>query len=137
MAAELKIGDLIILGNKTPLFITNRFPMKRFECKEENHNKFWEVWQDGKMSVSRWGVLGTKGQFTEKLWKDSHEAKHEIDKLVREKLKKGYKQINPNEESFFYVFNAPVKNDAGLLSSFDIEPYLKRHNGIIQRKKVV
>jgi len=131
----LKIGDLIILENKIPMFVTCRFPLKRFEFKEGTSNKFWEIWIDGKETTTRWGKIGTEGQSQSKSWKDSRESTTERDKIVKEKLAKGYKEINGGE-NFIYVFNNPAKpGGESWLSSFDVEAFIKKNRVIIQQKK--
>ncbi len=66
-------------------------PEKRmFECVEDGSAKFWEVWLDGSTLHTRWGKLGTDGRLTPKTFPNTEKAQNEYDKLVAEKVKKGY-----------------------------------------------
>jgi uncharacterized protein (TIGR02996 family) len=61
-----------------------------FELVEGTSSKFWEVRLDGESVITRHGKLGTAGQTTEKQLGGKLEAFKEHDKLVAEKVKKGY-----------------------------------------------
>jgi len=65
--------------------------MRRFESIEDGASKFWEVAVKGTNLWVRWGKLGTTGQ--EKLKDLGAAAQREADKLVAEKLKKGYIEV--------------------------------------------
>ena len=67
--------------------------MPRYEFSEGSSNKFWEIKLDGASFTTTYGKIGTPGQTTLKQWKDAAQAKHEYDKLVAEKTKKGYKPV--------------------------------------------
>jgi len=54
--------------------------------------KFWEVTQAGEKLTIVFGKIGTKGQTTEKLFESHQEAAIEMEKLVKSKIKKGYKE---------------------------------------------
>jgi predicted DNA-binding WGR domain protein len=56
-------------------------------------SKFWQVTQDGKKLTIIFGKIGTNGQTTEKTFASEHEAATEMDKLVKSKIKKGYKEV--------------------------------------------
>jgi predicted DNA-binding WGR domain protein len=64
--------------------------MPRYEFSEGSSNKFWEINLSGKSFTTTYGKIGTSGQTTIKQWKSEAEAKKEYDKLVAEKVKKGY-----------------------------------------------
>ena len=53
-------------------------------------NKFWNVELDGSQYVVRFGRVGTTGQQQTKEFADDGKARQAFDKLVAEKLKKGY-----------------------------------------------
>ena len=57
-------------------------------------SKFWQVTQDGKKLTIIFGKIGTNGQTTEKSFDTNDEAKAEMDKLIKSKIKKGYKEVN-------------------------------------------
>ena len=67
--------------------------MKRYELVEGGSRKFWEIGAEGKKLLVRFGRIGTKGQTQEKTFDTDAKASAERDKLTREKLKKGYKEI--------------------------------------------
>src|SRR5262245_49614936 len=68
-------------------------PMRRFELSEGTSNKFWEIVLDGKTFNVRFGRIGTNGQQQAKSFPTPAKAKAEHDKLVTEKLGKGYREI--------------------------------------------
>lgn len=67
--------------------------MRRFELSEGTSNKFWEIVLDGKKFAVRFGRIGTNGQQQAKSFPTAAKAKAEHDKLVTEKLGKGYREI--------------------------------------------
>jgi predicted DNA-binding WGR domain protein len=68
--------------------------MPRYEFSEGTSNKFWEINLSGKSFTTTYGKIGTSGQTTIKQFKSDAEAKKEHDKLVAEKVKKGYQPSN-------------------------------------------
>ena len=64
--------------------------MPRYEFSEGSSSKFWEINLDGKSFTTTYGKIGAKGQTTLKTFSSEAEAKKEYDKLVAEKVKKGY-----------------------------------------------
>jgi predicted DNA-binding WGR domain protein len=68
--------------------------MPRYEFKEGTSNKFWEITLAGTSFTTKYGKIGADGQETEKDWGDEDKAKKEYDKLVAEKVKKGYKLVS-------------------------------------------
>lgn len=67
--------------------------MPRYELVEGTSSKFWEIALDGAKFTTTWGKIGTAGQSTTKEWKDAATAQKEHDKLVAEKVKKGYQLV--------------------------------------------
>ncbi len=63
---------------------------RRFECKDGNSYKFWEIEQAGNSVTTWWGRIGTSGQTKTKDFASDAEAKSDYAKLVLEKTKKGY-----------------------------------------------
>lgn len=61
-----------------------------FEFSDGNSNKFWEVELNGVSVTTRWGRIGSSGQSTTKEFADIEKAQSEYDKLVGEKVRKGY-----------------------------------------------
>src|SRR5262245_50178037 len=64
--------------------------MPRYEFTEGSSNKFWEIALAGKSFTTTYGKIGSTGQTTIKKFKSDADAKKEHDKLVAEKVKKGY-----------------------------------------------
>ena len=64
--------------------------MPRYEFAEGASNKFWEIALDGSSFTTTYGRIGTDGQTTVKEFDSPDKAQKEHDKLVAEKVKKGY-----------------------------------------------
>lgn len=62
----------------------------RLEHTEGSSRKFWEATLEGRVLRVRWGRLGADGQHKDHVFPDDAAACAERDKLVREKLRKGY-----------------------------------------------
>jgi len=63
----------------------------RYENHQDGHNKFWELRRKGGKLVATWGKIGSSadgGGGPEKVYDDL-----EAEKVVREKLKKGYELV--------------------------------------------
>lgn len=68
--------------------------VRRFEMVEGNASKFWEVSvSDSELTVN-FGRIGTAGQTKTKEFDTPAEARKERDKLIREKTKKGYAELD-------------------------------------------
>jgi len=63
---------------------------RRFELVGGGSKKFWEVSQTGASISVRFGRIGTTGQEQTKSFADETAARREADRLIAEKLKKGY-----------------------------------------------
>ncbi|HWO23580.1 MAG TPA: WGR domain-containing protein [Kofleriaceae bacterium] len=64
--------------------------MPRYEFSEGSSSKFWEITLSGTSFTTTYGKIGAKGQTTLKTFGSAAEAKQEYEKLVAEKVKKGY-----------------------------------------------
>src|SRR5262245_60102522 len=64
--------------------------MRTFEFTDDKSNKFWNIELKGKTVTVVFGKIGTAGQTKPKDFSDEASAKKEHDKLVNEKVKKGY-----------------------------------------------
>jgi len=62
----------------------------RYELNDDKSNKFWEIYIDDNEVTTSWGRVGTKGQSKTKIFDDNSAAQAEYDRLVKEKVKKGY-----------------------------------------------
>lgn len=58
--------------------------------------KFWQVTQDGSKLTIVFGKIGTQGQTTQKVFGSTNEASDEMEKLIKSKIKKGYKEAEKN-----------------------------------------
>jgi len=57
---------------------------------EGSSNKFWKIELDGSAHTVTFGRVGTNGQTQTKEFADDDDARKSFDKLISEKLKKGY-----------------------------------------------
>jgi len=64
--------------------------MPRYELSDGSSNKFWEIALEGKAFTTTWGRIGTAGQSKSKTFGSEAEAKKEYEKLIAEKVGKGY-----------------------------------------------
>jgi predicted DNA-binding WGR domain protein len=67
--------------------------MPRYEFVEGTSSKFWEITLEGSSFTTRYGRIGTDGSVTLKEFDSPDKAKKEHDKLVAEKVKKGYELV--------------------------------------------
>ncbi|MDP1825432.1 MAG: HEAT repeat domain-containing protein [Archangium sp.] len=65
----------------------------RYEFVEGSSSKFWEVDLSGTAFTVKWGRIGTDGQTQQKKFDSAGKAQAEHDKLVAEKVKKGYRAL--------------------------------------------
>lgn len=66
---------------------------RRFEFSDGKSNKFWEITLSGEEHTVRFGKIGTSGQMHTKSFDSEEEARRDYEKLVAEKLKKGYSEV--------------------------------------------
>lgn len=72
--------------------------MKRnFINQSELSNKFWNIECEGKIQKIKFGKTGTKGRETIKEFESEKKCLEESEKLIKQKLSKGYSEINENE----------------------------------------
>ncbi len=64
--------------------------MRRFEYRDATSSKFWSIELQGESFTVHFGRIGTKGQTQRKTFPDADTARREHDKLIRQKLAKGY-----------------------------------------------
>ncbi len=67
--------------------------MQRFEFIEAGSKKFWEIGQNGCEMTVRYGRIGTNGQTQTKTFPDEARARREVQKLITEKVRKGYTEV--------------------------------------------
>ncbi|MBY0231518.1 MAG: WGR domain-containing protein [Gemmataceae bacterium] len=68
---------------------------RTFEFTGDGSNKFWNIALDGPRFTVNYGRLGTAGQTQVKTFASAEAALKEHDKLVAEKLRKGYRETTP------------------------------------------
>lgn len=83
--------------------------MPRYELKDESSNKFWEITLEGDSFTTRYGKIGAAGQKTTKSFDSPEKAKKEYDKIIAEKVKKGYALVKGAEGA---VASKPAGDDA-------------------------
>jgi predicted DNA-binding WGR domain protein len=66
--------------------------VRTFEFRDDKSAKFWNINLQGASFTVAFGRLGTSGQTQTKTFDDVSQAKKEHDKLVAEKLRKGYEE---------------------------------------------
>ncbi|MDF2695772.1 MAG: molybdate metabolism regulator, partial [Labilithrix sp.] len=77
--------------------------MRRFELSEGSSNKFWEIAIEGAGYTVRYGKIGSEGQVQTKSFSNEAAALKQAEKVIAEKVGKGYREIAPTGGS---------KNDA-------------------------
>ena len=73
-----------------PASSTGLGSVRHFEFIGGSSRKFWEILVSGNSFTVRFGRIGTAGRSQKKTFADEPNAKREAEKLVAEKLKKGY-----------------------------------------------
>ena len=73
--------------------------MRTFTFSDATSHKFWNIERKGKSFTVTYGKIGSNGQTQVKEFADDARARKEHDKLVAEKVKKGYKEITPSPTS--------------------------------------
>lgn len=68
--------------------------MRRFELSEGTSNKFWQIDLSGDSFTVTFGRIGTNGQTQTKSFDTATKAEAECEKLVKEKVKKGYAEVS-------------------------------------------
>ncbi|HZL71041.1 MAG TPA: WGR domain-containing protein, partial [Planctomycetota bacterium] len=66
--------------------------VRKFEFVEGSSSKFWEIAVDGARTTVRFGRIGTAGQALTKEFGSPADAARDAERLVREKVAKGYKE---------------------------------------------
>ena len=72
--------------------------MRRFEFVDGKSNKFWEAKTEGPKLMVRFGRIGGTWQESDKLLADAEKANAEMEKLIREKTRKGYLEVGGKPE---------------------------------------
>jgi predicted DNA-binding WGR domain protein len=94
------------------IVLGGRIPRREFQQVEGTSNKFWAIELDGTTHTVQFGRVGTAGQTQTKAFKTPEEAQKAYEKLVHEKVKKGYRRI-PEAEAIPPAKPSPKKGAAG------------------------
>jgi predicted DNA-binding WGR domain protein len=70
-----------------------RIPRREYQLVEGTSNKFWAIELDGTKHTVQFGRIGTAGQTQTKEFKTQEQAQKAYEKLVREKVQKGYRRV--------------------------------------------
>lgn len=70
-----------------------------FELRNETSSKFWEITLSDAAHTVRFGRIGTNGQSQTKAFADAESARRDCERLVREKLAKGYEEHSPPSDA--------------------------------------
>jgi uncharacterized protein (TIGR02996 family) len=69
--------------------------MRTFQYSDAKSHKFWNIEVSGTSFTVTYGKVGSSGQTQPKTFASAEEAQAEADKLIQEKLKKGYVETTP------------------------------------------
>src|SRR5437868_14121168 len=73
--------------------------MRTFTYSDAKSHKFWNIDLQGDKLTVTYGRIGSAGQTQTKQFKDAAAAQKEHDKLVKEKLAKGYTETTPSAKA--------------------------------------
>ncbi|MDP3537952.1 MAG: WGR domain-containing protein [Azonexus sp.] len=79
--------------------MSNNLETRRFEYNDEKSSKFWEIQIKGNGFNVRYGKIGTDGQKQSKDFADTTSAEKQAQKLIAEKLGKGYLEVGKDQIS--------------------------------------
>jgi predicted DNA-binding WGR domain protein len=68
-------------------------PKREFHYEDGKSDKFWTIELKGDKHLLNWGRAGTLGQYLEKNFESVVGAQFEYEKIVAEKIKKGYVEV--------------------------------------------
>ena len=115
---ELKIGNILI-KDKSPILLSSKSALRHFEFRQGASNKFWEIYQSGPILHIRFGKIGSNGSSSSKDLVSNDVAKKEYNKIIKEKLGKGYKEI-PSDNFVYTFLNPGNKSRKESFSSTDL-----------------
>ncbi|MGA0599560.1 AAA domain-containing protein [Caulobacter sp. KR2-114] len=67
--------------------------MREFRFRQGSSNKFWRIGAEGLDVTVMFGRVGTKGQAVVKTYESPARVRREVNKLIDEKLRKGYEEV--------------------------------------------
>ena len=74
-----------------------RIPRREYQFVEGSSKKFWAIELDGAKHIIQFGRIGSAGQTQTKEFKDPEQAQKAYEKLVKEKVGKGYQLVTDSE----------------------------------------
>ena len=93
--------------------------MRTFQFSDARSHKFWQIEVSGKSFTVTYGKVGTAGQTQTKTFPTPQKARDEADKLIKEKLKKGYTETTPKATASTGEALEAVSQNAALTSGRD------------------
>jgi predicted DNA-binding WGR domain protein len=72
---------------------------RKFEFRDRKSQKFWHISRKGRSHTVRYGRIGVAGQEKTKEFDSSDKAKADHDKLIQQKLNKGYVEISGKKKT--------------------------------------
>ncbi len=69
--------------------------MRMFQCSDAKSHKFWNIEVSGSSFTVTYGKVGASGQTQTKTFATAEKAQAEAERLIREKLNKGYVETTP------------------------------------------
>src|ERR1044072_9127116 len=92
--------------------------MRTFQYSDAKSHKFWNIEVSGKSFTVTYGKVGSDGQTQTKNFASDEKAQAEADKLIKEKVKKGYVESTPkaatsHAEAFDQALAANPHDKAG------------------------
>jgi predicted DNA-binding WGR domain protein len=105
-----------------------------YELTDDKSTKFWEVEQKDSSVYIRWGKIGTNGQSKTKELDSQEAAIKEVEKLIKQKTKKGYAEADalPSYQEDKDKIKISISNLKKKLSKY--KSYYKSSNAKITRK---
>ena len=88
----LESRNICSVGCKLKLTDRSLYMGRYFEFKDKESSKFWEITVAGKKVTIHYGKIGTAGKNTVKELATPAEANTHAEKVIGEKMKKGYKE---------------------------------------------
>ncbi len=81
--------------------------MKKYlEYKDEKSARFWQIENTGKGFTSTYGKIGNKGRSSTKDFDSEEMCKKEVEKLIKQKIKKGYTEVDETKNEYIdYIKN--------------------------------
>ena len=72
--------------------------MRTFQYQDEKSSKFWNISLEDCTHTVNYGKSGTSGRTQSKSFETAEEAKKSYDKLIEQKIKKGYLEVETATE---------------------------------------